>query len=303
MVCIAGPTAVGKTAVAIQLAKHFSCSIISADSRQCYRELNIGVARPSQEELAAVPHYFIASNSIHEDINAAWYENWALNKATELFCENKMVIVCGGTGLYLRALMQGLDEIPDINPAIRVRIQKDYEKKGLPWLTAELQLKDPLFAEKGEMQNPQRMMRALEVMEQCERSVISYRMAVPKPRPFNIIKIGLELPREELRERIAVRVHQMIKDGLVEEVKSLLPYRDLNALQTVGYSEIFEHLDGKLTLDEAVEKIIHHTRQYAKRQMTWFRKEEEMNWVGAGDWEGLLKVFTTHLRQASAGKA
>lgn len=297
MVCIAGPTAVGKTAVAIQLARHFSCSIISADSRQCYRELKIGVARPSMEELAEVPHHFIASHSILDDINAAWYENWALEKAADLFRMNDMVIVCGGTGLYLRALLHGMDEMPATDPVIRLRIQNDFQEKGMPWLMSEVQLKDPLFAAEGEMQNPQRMMRALEVMEQSGRSVISYRSSVAKPRDFDIIKIGLELPREELRERIAVRVRKMFNDGLVEEVKSLVTFRNMNALQTVGYSEIFEYLDGKITLEEAEQQIIHHTRQYAKRQMTWFRKEEEVKWFGPGDVdamkEDILKVFTT----------
>jgi tRNA dimethylallyltransferase len=298
VIVLAGPTAVGKTAAAINLARHFSTAIISADSRQCYRELSIGVARPSVEELEAVPHYFIASHSIHEEVNAAAFESFALEKTAELFKKHDVVVMTGGTGLYIRAFTDGLDEIPAAKTGTRNQIIKQYEEKGLPWLQEEIRLKDPLFFDSGEMQNPQRMMRALEVMEDTGRSVFSFRTRDIAERDFNMLKIGLELPRDILRERIAVRVHQMIEKGLIDEVRSLLPYRHLNALQTVGYAEIFDYLDGKISLENATQQIIDHTRQYAKRQMTWFRREKDITWFDPGQLSAVISFcekYTNHI--------
>ncbi|MDZ4793255.1 MAG: tRNA (adenosine(37)-N6)-dimethylallyltransferase MiaA [Bacteroidota bacterium] len=280
---IAGPTAVGKTTAAIQLAKHFNTEIISADSRQCYKELKIGVARPSVEELQAVTHHFIASHSIQEEVTAVTFEQYALQKAKELFQQHDTIVMVGGTGLYIKAFCEGLDSIPEINPAIRHEIIQTYNEKGIDWLQAQLQQKDPLFSKSGEMQNPQRMMRALEVVMSTGQSVLSFRKGVKAHRDFNIIKTGLELPKEELQQRINLRVDAMLETGLAEEVRGLLPYRHLNALQTVGYTEIFDHLDGKITLAQAVEQIKIATRQYAKRQLTWFKKDESMRWFGPGE--------------------
>jgi tRNA dimethylallyltransferase len=281
VIIICGPTAVGKTAVAISIAKHFQTGIISADSRQCFKELKIGVARPSDEELKQIPHHFIASYSIKENINAAFFEQFALQKAEELLKTHDIIIMVGGTGLYIKAFCEGLDEIPPIDEAIRKNIIKDYELHGLPWLQEQVKIKDPEFYKVGEIQNPQRSMRALEVFESTGQSILSFRKNKKAERPFNIIKIGLELPKEELHANINSRVDKMIQDGLVEEVSSLKGYRDVNALQTVGYSEIFEHLDGKMSLETAIEEIKKNTRQYAKRQMTWFKKDKEINWVNA----------------------
>jgi tRNA dimethylallyltransferase len=281
VIIICGPTAVGKTPVSIALAKHFHTEIISADSRQCFKELKIGVARPSDEELKEVPHHFIASHSITENINAAFFEKFALQKAEELFNADDIIIIVGGTGLYIKAFCEGLDEIPPIDEAIRKNIIKDYELLGLSWLQEQVRIKDPEFYKVGEIQNPQRLMRALEVVESAGQSILSFRKNKKTERPFNIIKIGLELPKEELHQNINSRVDKMLLDGLVEEVSSLKGYRDVNALQTVGYSEIFEHLDGKITLATAIEEIKKNTRQYAKRQMTWFKKDKEINWVNA----------------------
>jgi tRNA dimethylallyltransferase len=283
VIIVAGPTAVGKTAVAVQLARHFATGIISADSRQCFTELNIGVARPSPEELSLVPHYFIASHSIREEITAASFEEYALAKINELFAKHDTVIMTGGTGLYIRAFCEGLDIIPSIDPGIRETILKNYTEQGLSWLQEQLREKDPSFYATGEIQNPQRMMRALEVIEGTGQSVITFRKGEKANRDFRIIKLGLELPREELVRNIDSRVDQMMQAGLLDEVKSLMPYRHLNALQTVGYAELFEYLDGKINLAEAVEAIKIHTRQYAKRQMTWFKKEKEMEWFAP--WE------------------
>ena len=290
VIIICGPTAVGKTSVSIALAKYFHAEIISADSRQCFKELKIGVARPSDEELKEIPHHFIASYSITENINAAFFENYTLQKVNELFRNHAIVIMVGGTGLYIKAFCEGLDDIPPIDEAIRKNIIKDYELHGLPWLQEQVKIKDPEFYKGGEIQNPQRSMRALEVVESTGQSILSFRKNKKAERPFNIIKIGLELPKEELHININSRVDKMIQDGLVEEVSSLKGYSDVNALQTVGYSEIFEHLDGKMSLATAVEEIKKNTRQYAKRQMTWFKKDKEINWVNTNQTGEILSM-------------
>jgi tRNA dimethylallyltransferase len=278
VIIIAGPTAVGKTAFAVQLAKHFETEIISADSRQCFKELNIGVARPSLEELQQVPHHFIASHSISEEVNAATFEQYALKKTNELFKKHDVVVMVGGTGLYIKAFCEGLDTIPAIDPAIRENIIDSYEEKGLLWLQQQVQQKDPAFYASGEIQNPQRMMRALEVMESTGQSILSFRKNEKAVRAFNIIKVGLELPKEELHRNIHTRVDSMMETGLLEEVKQLAEYKNLNALQTVGYKELFDYPDGQLSLSEAIERIKINTRQYAKRQMTWFKKDAEIKW-------------------------
>ena len=278
VIIVCGPTAVGKTSVAISLAKHFHTEIISADSRQCFKELNIGVARPSEEELKEVPHHFIASHSVNEDINAAFFEQYALQKVNELFRKHDLVIMVGGTGLYIKAFSDGLDEIPAVDEAIRKKIIADYDKKGMEWLQNEIKEKDTQFYAIGEIRNPQRLMRALEVIESTGRSILDFRKNNKTTRDFNIIKIGLELPKEELHQNIDSRVDKMIAQGLVEEVRSLLHCKNLNALQTVGYSEIFEYLEGKMSLESAIDEIKKNTRQYAKRQMTWFRKDKEIKW-------------------------
>lgn len=281
VIVIAGPTAVGKTGVALSLAKHFQTEIISADSRQCFIELKIGVARPSDEELKEIPHHFIASHSIEENINAAYFEQYALQKTDQLFKKHDVVIMVGGTGLYIKAFCEGLDEIPAINESVRENIINNYEEKGLRWLQEEIRKKDAQFFTQGEMENPQRVMRALEVVESTGKSILDFRKKERVKRNFNIIKMGLELPKEDLHHNINLRVDKMIGQGLVDEVRSLTRYRRLNALQTVGYSEVFEFFDGKISLGKAIEEIKKNTRQYAKRQVTWFKKDKEMQWFNA----------------------
>ena len=278
VIIIVGPTAVGKTTVAIELAKHFKTEIISADSRQCFKELNIGVARPSPEELKEVKHHFIASHSIKEDVNAVVFEKYALEKVKEIFKKHDVAVMVGGTGLYIKAFCEGLDDVPAIDPGIRRKIIIGYEQNGLPWLQDEVKKKDPEFYKKGEMQNPQRLMRALEVIESTGESILSFRKGEKQNRDFSTVKIGLELSKEELYRNINARVDKMMEAGLLDEVKRLLPYKNLNALQTVGYSELFEYLGGKIKLEEAVDSIKKSTRQYAKRQMTWFKKDKEIKW-------------------------
>jgi tRNA dimethylallyltransferase len=291
VIVIAGPTAVGKTGVAIELAEYFQTEIISADSRQCFKELNIGVARPSPAELARVKHHFIASHSIFDEVTAALFEQYALNKVAEIFQTREVVIMVGGTGLYIRAFCEGLDEIPEIDPATRAGIVKDYEEKGLPWLQEIVEQKDPEFYKIGEIQNPQRMMRALEVIESTGFSILHFRKGKKAPRDFDITRIGLELPGEELKRNIESRTDKMVEMGLLKEVHGLLPFKQLNALQTVGYRELFPHFDGHVLFEEAIENIKTSTRQYAKRQMTWFRKEEDMNWFSPHDISGMINFL------------
>lgn len=290
VIIICGPTAVGKTSAAISLAKHFNTEIISADSRQCYKELKIGVARPSEEELHAVSHHFIASHSVTENFNASYFEQYALRKVNGLFQKHDVVVMVGGTGLYIKAFAEGLDAIPEVDESIRKKIIEHYDTKGLEWLQEEVKTKDPAYYAVGEIQNPQRLMRALEVIESTGRSIVAFRSSQKVKRDFNIIKIGLELSKEDLHHNINKRVDRMIEEGLVEEVRSLQGYRDVNALQTVGYSEIFEHLDGKISLETAIEEIKRNTRQYAKRQMTWFRKDKEINWINANQTDEILRM-------------
>ena len=275
---IVGPTAVGKTSFAISLAQHLKTEIISADARQCYAELNIGVARPSLEELSLVPHHFIASHSVNESVNAQVFENYALAKADELFKTHHSVVMVGGTGLYIKAFCEGLDLIPAIDPANREDIIKQYEKLGLRWLQKEVSVKDPMYWAKGEQQNPQRLMRALEVMLGTGASIVSFQIKNKITRPFNIVKVGLELPRAQLYERINQRVISMVENGLETEVRNLLPQNHLNALQTVGYSEWAPYFEGNLSKEKVIENIQQNTRHYAKRQMTWFKKDPEITW-------------------------
>jgi tRNA dimethylallyltransferase len=285
VVIVCGPTAVGKTSLAIQLAQHFNTQIVSADSRQCFKELNIGVAKPSKDELRQAHHFFINSHSIHEEINAAIYEQYALQTVDDIFKSNDIAIVVGGTGLYIKAFCEGLDIIPNIPDEIRKNINEQYNSNGLGWLQNEVQTKDPLFWQTAEQQNPQRLMRALEVFEATGKSINSFRGGEKLQRPFNIIKIGLELPREELYERISKRVDCMMQDGLLDEAKGLIPFKKLNALQTVGYKEFFDYFDNQFTLEQAIEELKKNTRHYAKRQMTWFKKDEQIQWFEPNELE------------------
>jgi tRNA dimethylallyltransferase len=287
-IIISGPTAVGKTSVAIQVARHFGTEIISADSRQCFKELNIGVAKPSAEELAAVKHHFINSHSIHEELNAAGFEQYALQAARSIFQQNDIAVMTGGTGLYIKAFCEGMDEIPPVLPGIREKIMAGLEKSGLAWLQQQVKEQDPLYFSTGEIQNPQRLVRALEVVQSTGRSIRHFQQGKKMERNFRIIKTALGLPKEELHRNINHRVDEMIARGLLQEVTTLMPWRGLNALQTVGYTELFDYLDGNSTLEQAVELIKKNTRQYAKRQMTWFRRDKDISWFSPQDVSGII---------------
>ena len=278
---VVGPTAVGKTKYAIELAQKLQTEIISADARQCYQELNIGVARPSLEELATVPHHFIASHSIQETINAGIFEQYALAKSTELLEKFGSAVMVGGTGLYIKAFVEGMDQIPAIDPAVRNQIQQDLSSKGMDWLQDQVQKLDPVYwaqADQGEQENTQRLSRALEVVIGTGQSILSFQLQSKKARPFNIEKIGLEMPREQLYERINQRVHKMVEMGLEEEVKALRPQFHLNALQTVGYQEWLPYFEGHQTKEAVIQAIQQNTRHYAKRQLTWFKKDADISW-------------------------
>jgi tRNA dimethylallyltransferase len=279
---VVGPTAVGKTKYAIELAQELKTEIISADARQCYQELNIGVARPSSLELATVPHHFIASHSIHDTVNAGVFEQYVLEKTDLLLSKFGSVVMVGGTGLYIKAFVEGMDQIPEIDPLIRIQIQQDVSTNGIEWLQNQVKQLDPAYwaqADQGEQQNTQRLSRALEVMTGTGQSILSFQNQPKKARPFNIQKIGLEMPREQLYNRINQRVVQMVEMGLEEEVRSLRPEFHLNALQTVGYQEWLPYLDGNQSKEAVIQAIQQNTRHYAKRQTTWFKKDPEIKWI------------------------
>ena len=288
---IAGPTAVGKTAIAIALAKRLNTSIVSADSRQCYIGMPIGTAQPSAGELAAVRHYFINEFPVTEHITAARYEQLALGYLEEIFTDNDCAVVCGGTGLYIKALCEGLDDMPDVSDEIVQAVTAEYNAKGIEWLKQAVQEADPAFYASGEIQNPSRLQRALSFVRATGESILKYRTQSKKERPFNIIKVALELPREQLYDRVNQRVDAMIAEGLEAEVRALFPLRHLKNLQTVGYSEILGCLNGEYSLDTAIGKIKQHTRNYAKRQLTWFRRDPEFVWLRADDGEVVNKIL------------
>ena len=276
---IVGPTASGKTSAAIQLAKYFNTKIISADSRQCYRELNIGVAKPSSDELKEVKHYFINSHSIHQEVNAKMFEEYACSYADTIFLKHDIAVMVGGTGLYVNAFCNGIDEIPVIAEDVKKVITENFKSSGIGWLQDQIEKNDPLYFQKGEIKNPQRLIRALEVKLYTGKSIIEYQTKQKKIRPFKIIKVGLQLSKEQLHQNINNRLDKMMDEGLLNEVKNLLPYQNMKALQTVGYKELFEYFEGNIPLDKAIENIKTNTRRYAKRQLTWFKKDKDVNWI------------------------
>ncbi|MDR3697311.1 tRNA (adenosine(37)-N6)-dimethylallyltransferase MiaA [Mucilaginibacter sp.] len=281
LIVTAGPTASGKTAAAIELANHYKTVIVSADSRQFYKEMSIGTAKPTEDELAAAKHYFINSHSITDPFSAGDYEKQALNLLDELFKVYDKVILVGGSGLFIKAVCEGFDEFPDVAPGVREKLNTELDKQGLSFLQEKLKLADPEYYNQVDLNNPQRVIRALEVFESTGQAYSSFRSTKINKRPFRSIKFGLTLPKEVLYQRINHRVDEMVKQGLVEEVRSLLPYRNINALNTVGYTELFDYFDGKTSLDDAILAIKQNTRRFAKRQLTWFRKDAEINWLQA----------------------
>lgn len=296
LISIVGPTAIGKTALAIQLAQHFGTEIISADSRQFFREMAIGTAKPDAEELAAAKHHFIDSHSVSQLFSTGDFEIEGLKILDLIFENHDLAIMVGGSGLYVNALINGLDEMPDIDLSIREKLNKQFEEEGLAAIQSRLATLDPEYFAKVDQQNPQRMIRGLEVFLSTGQKLSSMLSATKKDRPFNIIKIGLNTDRAVLYDRINQRVDKMITEGLLEEVKSLTPFKQYNALNTVGYSEIFDYFDGKLSLNEAIAAIKQNTRRFAKRQLTWFRRDEEIKWFEPDEKDQVIKLITEKLK-------
>jgi tRNA dimethylallyltransferase len=299
LIVIAGPTAVGKTAVAIKLAHHFQTEIISADSRQIFRELTIGTAKPTVEELKMVPHHFINSHSINDEYDAAQYGRDALVLINKLFEAHDTLILCGGSGLYIKAVSEGFDDIPEIPENIREELVARYEQHGLPWLQNKMQELDPDHFQTIDQKNPHRLIRAIEVWLATGKSIASFRSHSRISHSFDIIKIGLEMEREELYQRIDARMDQMIERGLFEEASALYPQRSRQALQTVGYKEIFDFMDGKYEREEAIRLLKRNTRHYAKRQLTWFKRDTEMHWFFPGEVEKMIALIQSKKSQMS----
>ncbi|QMW03528.1 tRNA (adenosine(37)-N6)-dimethylallyltransferase MiaA [Spirosoma foliorum] len=288
LLVIAGPTAVGKTALCVQLAKTLQTDVVSADSRQLYRELSIGTAKPTPEEMGGVRHHFINSHSIVDPVNAGRYERECLALLNELFQETDVVILSGGTGLYINAVCFGLDDIPSVEPALREHLFNRLQQEGLAVLQEELRELDPVYAQTADLQNPIRVTRALEVCLTTGLPYSSFRRQQPTERPFRSVLIALERPREELYTRIDTRMDAMLAAGLIDEVASLVPYRHLPALQTVGYQEVFPYLDGQYDYEEMVRLLKRNSRRYAKRQLTWFRNQGNYQWVSPSDEKEIL---------------
>lgn len=278
LIVVAGPTAVGKTALAIELAKHFKTEIISADSRQFYRELTIGTAKPGTAERTQVIHHFIDNLSIEQEYDAAQFGKEALETIKNIFLYRDHIVLCGGSGLYIKAVIDGFDEIPEVSREIRKELTEQFEIHGVNWLKEQLHVLDPESFYKIDQDNPHRLMRALEVKIGTGQSIFSFRRNEKLKHDFKIVKIGLELPREVLYKRIDERMDEMIACGLFNEAEGLYAFKTHNALQTVGYQEIFEFMDGLFDRDEAIRLLKRNSRRYAKRQLTWFRRDDEMKW-------------------------
>lgn len=283
LLVIVGPTGSGKTDLSIRLARHYGAPILSTDSRQFYRGMAIGTAQPDPDQLQAAEHHFIASHDLNEDLNCGSYEMQALSCLEKLFAKHDWVIAVGGSGLYVRALCEGMDDLPQADPELREALSRRLETEGVDALAAELRELDPAYYATVDRRNPARVMRALEVCLQTGRPYSEQRTGVRRPRPFGIVKVGVDLPREELYARIDRRVDRMVADGLEAEARALYPYRTLNALQTVGYREFFDYFDGRTSYEEAVSLIKRNSRRYAKRQLTWFRRDPEIRWFGPWD--------------------
>ena len=283
LLVVVGPTGSGKTDLSIRLALHYGAPILSTDSRQVYRGMPIGTAQPSVDQLQAVEHHFIASHDLTDNLNCGEYEVQALARLEELFADHDLVVAVGGSGLYVRALCEGMDDLPQADEPLRRELERRLAEDGLGALAEELRELDPEYCRTADLNNPARVMRALEVCLQTHMPYSRQRTGERRPRPFEIVKIGIDLPRDVLYDRINRRVDRMLADGLEAEARALYPYRELNALKTVGYREFFDYFDGRIGYDEAVELIKRNSRRSAKRPLTWFRRDSEIRWFAPDD--------------------
>lgn len=294
LIVIVGPTAIGKTALSIQLAHFFNCHVLSADSRQFFKELSIGTAKVTHEEMEGVPHHFVGHISITDEYNVGKFEQDAIYKLEELYQTQNVAILAGGSGLYVDAVCHGIDDIPK-DASIREQLQKELDEKGIEALQEELKKLDPEHYAKMNLLNPQRLIRALEVCRVSGKTYTSFRTDSKKERPFKVIKIGLTADREIMYDNINKRVHIMMENGLLDEVKSVHSQKDLNALNTVGYKELFAYLDGECTLEEAIAQIQQNTRRFAKRQMTWFRSDESTKWFDISEKDAIIPYLKSQM--------
>ena len=295
LILVVGPTAVGKTDLCLKLAKKFQTEILSCDSRQFYREMNRGTAKPSMDELAEVPHHFINNLSITDAYDVRKYEEEALDLLGKLFQKHRVVILTGGTGLFADVVVNGMDAIPEVAPEIREEIIHEYQSKGLTWLQVAVQEVDPEFYAQVDRANPQRLMRALEIWRGTGLKFSSFRTKNKVKRPFEVIKIGLDRPREELYRRIDSRMEQMLAKGLFAEAEGLFEKRGLNALQTLGYTEIFDFLEGKYDKEELIRLLKRNSRRYAKRQLTWFRRDPLIHWFHPSEEREILAFLANQI--------
>lgn len=297
LLVVVGPTGSGKTDLSIRLARHYGAPILSTDSRQVFRGMPIGTAQPTAEQLRAAEHHFIASHEITDELSCGEYEVQALARLRELFAKHDRVIAVGGSGLYVRALCEGMDELPQADPELRAKLAERLAAEGVGALAEELGRLDPAYYAAVDRSNPARVVRALEVCLQTGRPFSEMRTGRRRERDFEIVKIGVTLPREELYERIDRRVDAMMAAGLEAEARALYPFRHLNALQTVGYRELFEWFDGRIGREEAVELVKRNSRRYAKRQLTWFRRDAEVRWFAPNDDEAIMDYADCELRR------
>lgn len=295
LVVIAGPTGSGKTDLSIRVARYYHCPIISTDSRQFYRGIPIGTAQPTAEELQMAEHHFIADRELKDDFNSGAYETEALSRLEELFQKHDIVVAVGGSGLYIKALCEGMDDLPEVDPRLREELNSRCKAEGVEALAEELRSLDPDFYEVVDRKNPARVVRALEVCISTGKTYSSLRSGVKRQRPFNIIKIAVSMDREVLYERIDLRVDKMVQAGLYDEALKVYPLRELNALQTVGYREWFDHFDGKISREEAIELIKRNSRRYAKRQLTWFRADKDFEWFEPSETEKILEYIDSKI--------
>lgn len=278
LIIIVGPTGVGKTQASLAIASHFQCDVISADSRQLYRHMSIGTASPTAEELSVVPHHFVQILSPDAPYNASNYETDVLELLPDLFQKNPVQVMVGGSMMYIDAICKGIDDIPDVDPEVRDQLKLQLELEGIESLRLQLKVLDPVTYDKVDLKNPARVLHAVEVCLTTGKAYSSFLKKTPKKRPFNIVKVGIDMPREKLYQRINNRVVKMMEEGLEDEVKKLMPFRHCNALNTVGYKEMFAYLDGKIKLPRAIDLIQRNSRRYAKKQLTWFRKDSNTQW-------------------------